>query len=203
VWWKIAASLLLICLTGYLYWNKTVSTKVPSYTQVKEVRPEAKKADKTENVLRAEPLDEKMAKDGKTSSPNVAQPKKLSDKTIQPKKLTADVGNGAPAVSDEKIALDESFSVADNTVQNKVSNVSPQKQSSITLTYGVEETNKYLDKSGLAEATSTGKKSSTFKRLLKKASDLKSNQDPFGDLRERKNEILALNFKGEKRGQNK
>jgi hypothetical protein len=38
---------------------------------------------------------------------------------------------------------------------------------------------------------------------LQKASDLKSNQDPFGDLREKKNEILALNFKNEKRGQNK
>jgi hypothetical protein len=60
-----------------------------------------------------------------------------------------------------------------------------------------------LDKKALAQATSEEKKSSTFKKLLKKANDLKSNQDPFGDLREKKNEILALNFRNEKRGQNK
>ena len=41
-------------------------------------------------------------------------------------------------------------------------------------------------------------------KLLKKANDLKNNHDPMGELRQKKNEILALNFKGEKqRGQNK
>jgi hypothetical protein len=78
-----------------------------------------------------------------------------------------------------------------------------EKASGITLTITVDEANKYLDKNALAQATSEERKSSTFKKLLKKANDLKSNQDPFGDLREKKNEILALNFKNEKRGQNK
>ena len=54
---------------------------------------------------------------------------------------------------------------------------------------------KYLDKKALAEATSDAKKSSTLKKLLDKAYDLKYNQDPFGDLRQKKNEILALNFR--------
>jgi hypothetical protein len=40
-----------------------------------------------------------------------------------------------------------------------------------------------------------------LKKLLDKAEDM----DPFGDLRQKKNEILALNFRSEKnqRGQNK
>ena len=71
------------------------------------------------------------------------------------------------------------------------------------MTITSEETNKYLNENALAEATSEEKKSSTLKKLLKKANDLKNNQDPFGDLRQKKNEILALNFKNEKRGQNK
>jgi hypothetical protein len=63
---------------------------------------------------------------------------------------------------------------------------------------------KYLDKKSLAQATSGEKKPSTLRKLLDKAYDLKHNQDPFGDLRQKKNEILALNFRSEKqRSQNK
>jgi hypothetical protein len=41
-------------------------------------------------------------------------------------------------------------------------------------------------------------------KLLKKANNLTSNQDPLGELRQKKSEILALNFKNDKqRGQNK
>jgi hypothetical protein len=80
-----------------------------------------------------------------------------------------------------------------------------KKQAGITLVYTVDEVNeKYLDKKSLAEATSADKKPSTLRKLLDKAYDLKHNQDPFGDLRQKKNEILAPNFKSEKqRSQNK
>jgi hypothetical protein len=60
-----------------------------------------------------------------------------------------------------------------------------------------------LNKNSLAEATPAEKKPSTFKRVLNKALELKHNQDPIGDLREKKNEILALNFKNEKRSKNR
>jgi hypothetical protein len=63
---------------------------------------------------------------------------------------------------------------------------------------------KYLDKKSLAEATSNEKKPSRLRKLLDKAYDLKHNQEPFADLRQKKNEILALNFKNEKQpSQNK
>jgi len=72
-----------------------------------------------------------------------------------------------------------------------------------------DESSKYLkkdfsaEKNVLAQATSEEKKTSTFKKLLEKAEDLATNQDPLGDVRQMKDEILALNFKNEKRGQNK
>ena len=74
---------------------------------------------------------------------------------------------------------------------------------SMTLVFNTRETEAYLDKNSLGEATEDGKDASTFKKLLQKARDLKTNQDPIGDLRLKKNEILALNFKNDKRGQNK
>ena len=73
-----------------------------------------------------------------------------------------------------------------------------------TLIITTKESDEYLNKKELAQATSKEKKSSTLKKLLKKADDLTNDQDPFGELRQKKNEILALNFKTDKqRGQNK
>jgi len=72
---------------------------------------------------------------------------------------------------------------------------------SVTLSYTTADVSAYLDKNIGDEATDDDKKQSTLKKLLQKANDLKTNQDPFGELRQRKNEILALNFKNDKRGQ--
>ena len=71
----------------------------------------------------------------------------------------------------------------------------------LTLTYSVEQVSGYLVKNDEPQATPDDEKPSTLKKLLHKANDLKTNQEPFGDLRQKKNEILALNFMNEKRGQ--
>lgn len=71
----------------------------------------------------------------------------------------------------------------------------------VTLSYSVEDVSAYLEKNISDEATEEDKKQSTLKKLLQKANDLKTNQDPVGELRQRKNEILALNFINDKRGQ--
>jgi hypothetical protein len=75
-----------------------------------------------------------------------------------------------------------------------------------TLVLSADEVNaKYLNQENLQDhATPDNKKTSTLQRLLNKVSDLKNNQDPLGDLRQKKDEILALNFKTEKqRNQNR
>ncbi len=74
-------------------------------------------------------------------------------------------------------------------------------EKNIKITISANESEKFLNKNSLAQATPSEKKTSTLKKLLDKAEDM----DPFGDLRQKKNEILALNFRSEKnqRGQNK
>lgn len=47
------------------------------------------------------------------------------------------------------------------------------------------------------EATRGKKKSSAWKRLLVKAHKLKTNQDPLGEIRQAKSEILAWNFRND------
>lgn len=74
---------------------------------------------------------------------------------------------------------------------------------SVTLVYTAAEVNeKYLDKRYAVHATPEADKSSGLKKLLDKAHDLKNNQDPLGDLRQKKNEILAFNFRGDKQRKN-
>jgi hypothetical protein len=89
--------------------------------------------------------------------------------------------------------------LADNNMEEAT-----ETDEAVTLVYSASEIDeKYLNKEALAKATSAQKKPSTFRKLLDKAYDLKNNQDPMGGLRQKKNEILALSFKSEKRSQNK
>ena len=70
---------------------------------------------------------------------------------------------------------------------------------SLTIVFTTDEVNqKYLSKKENTEATQETKDASGLKRLLDKAYDLKNNQDLIGDLRQKKNEILAMNFKSDK-----
>ena len=92
-------------------------------------------------------------------------------------------------------SVDEVVDVVDaDAVSNGVTT-----QQSTTIVFSAEEVNeKYLTDKPVAEATSEAKESSTLRKLLDKAYDLKNNQDPIGDLRQKKYEILAMNFKHQK-----
>lgn len=103
----------------------------------------------------------------------------------------------AAAISTDAPAL----GVVESTPAAKATNVPASVPASVTLVYSAAEVSAYLNKNNDDEATADDKKQSTLKKLLQKANDLKTNQDPFGELRQRKNEILALNFKNDKRGQ--
>jgi hypothetical protein len=84
-----------------------------------------------------------------------------------------------------------------DTIDN---NESPQN---VTIIFTTEEVNeKYLAKNTDAEATPTSEETSGLRKLLDKAYDLKTNRDFLGELRQKKNEILAMNFKNDKHTQN-
>ena len=206
LWWKIAASLLLLGTISYWLLPETDTLKVQplSQSETGSSVPEAQtKRPTTQEVPLQKSKDMDSFSDNKVSE---------REKTFNQKHKTAKI-KITPTLENESITLNEYKEKTDlnNAIQQEEFVISPMadtddpivKKETITLKFSAEETNSYLNKNTLAQATSEEKKSSTFKKLLKKANDLKSNQDPFGDLRERKNEILALSFKNEKRGQNK
>lgn len=107
-----------------------------------------------------------------------------------------------PIATTETLPIDHA-SIADETHAGTLGPyASPQQaeKENVTIIFTAQEVNeKYLKKKNdVAEATPRTKDSSTWQKLLDKAYGLKHNQDPLGNLRQKKNEILALNFKNDK-----
>ena len=215
LWLKIAASITLLAVAGYMLLPVNNTTELTKETSTKS--PEEKK---TEQVPQSVEESTKELK-AETTTPPVPSNNNSAHVAKKNKKIenvtpANDEGQQFPTVKEnitDQEMLDVPLEVNENIASVKAvvqpeaeetavaAQVEPQN---ITLVYTAKDVEEYLDKKSLAEATSDSKKSSTLKKLLKKANDLTNNQDPFGELRQKKNEILALNFKNEKqRGQNK
>lgn len=207
LWIKIAASLSLLAITTYLLWpapEKNNSSLSPTLISEKEPDKSAKK----ENPVKQNEIPEQPVVEKKNKLNQVPK----ADKPLEVKINAADkleIANQVRASDEIKIEvftpeISESMEVAvavkEGTDPDEIAD-----DKSIKIILSSEEVNeKYFLKNKIAEATPEEKKSSTLRKLLDKAYDLKHNQDPVGELRQMKNEILALNFKNDKqRGQNK
>jgi len=206
-WLKIAASLLLVAAAGAALWLRE--------EEVKEIAQMPASAPKVENAMKEETRLPLEKNDVSAVAELAVADKKEIKKTLpvenkQQKELTKKTEEKAPALP-EITSINETIALNENTTPNATSaesteNTVPADNSTgVTIVMSSQEINdKYLNKnSSDDEATSEEKKSSTFRKLLDKAYDLKHNQDPIGELRQKKNEILALNFKNDKRNENK
>jgi hypothetical protein len=203
-WRKVAASLLLLTAIGYAVWSFRSTVEVQPVAQKAIDAHPSKADDRVAETNQSRTFKEETASAEEETSKAKSTPITVNKhvKRTPPTVTPSDAPNIQIDLVDIQEATSTSTSAPISTVDPDAVPVK-KVATSITMTISVEEANQYLDKNALAEATFEEKKTSTFKKLLKKASDLKSNQAPFGDLREKKNEILALNFRHEKRGQNK
>jgi hypothetical protein len=205
-WIRVAASLLLVASAATYGWYQF--GKQQGQPSLAEIRPQAKPdAVPTPPQTIPPPQEKIITNDNPTETGNAVAPKKtviIEKAEVQPKEELpiSSVDDGIP---------DATVSIAENMAPASIDAVSTEDQSlpvsptpkSLTLVFTASDVNDYKEKSE-HDATSDDKKPSTLKKLLMKANDLTNNQDPLGDLRQKKNEILALNFKSDKqRGQNK
>lgn len=85
------------------------------------------------------------------------------------------------------------------THASTAADITPDKRQRVTIVFTREEVNeKYLVADKKEDATPGQKKPSGIKKVLEIAQDLKHNQDPIGELRQIKNEVLAVSFKSQK-----
>ena len=204
-WWKIAASLLLLSTIGYVLWFHALPPIEPPVAQTKGQNPPVmREKDQIKINPSVESQNHAITKESITSAAeNISAKKDMPKKVKKHQNITHTLDAAMPNGKEEHNPAVETTLSETPPIEVQPDILPMKKSSALTLTFTVDETNQYLNKNAVSQATPDGKKPSTFKKLLKKANDLKSNQDPFGDLREKKNEILALNFKNEKRGQNK
>jgi len=232
LWLKLAASLLLLATTTYVLWQvygsqkgepaRNLATTTPA-VQAPVVRDSAahNTTIATTPAVQNTPAEASHTKEAAPQLAAHQRTKQEQQERVAPAQSVAEQTTVAiadnnntnavhttvttPDAVTEQAAVIDTHTTADAHATSAIaSNTSAETDKNITLVYSAREADGYLDKKGLAEATSVDEKPSTLKKLLKKAADLKSNQDPLGELRQRKNEILALNFRSEKqRGQNK
>jgi hypothetical protein len=216
LWLKVAATLLLFAVAAFVLWP--MNTNNQQHVSQKNAEKESKSPEKKEDIIGQQPVvDSKESTDSTIikREESVSAPKERKTKQIKIKTIQPDIVIPPPVAAlekqEEKIIQEEKINIDVPEVETlpaealAAENKSAGEEKGVTLILSAEQVNeKYLDKKSLAEATPDDKKPSTLRKLLDKAYDLKHNQDPFGDLRQKKNEILALNFRSEKqRSQNK
>jgi hypothetical protein len=212
IWLKVAASLLLVAVATYLLLSTTQSKSEQNGSRrvadkkVTPLRQEKikSKIDNIETPVHATDQAKLIAKKDDVKKVNTAPEKTISAKGIntpvQSETTKAEVQKNIAIEKPQVVnSIAEASVSATSLKSNEASTVitsSSNKRKGITLVYTAEEVNeKFLDKNAVAEATPSENKSSTLKTLLDKATDLTRDQDPVGELRQKKHEILALSFK--------
>lgn len=223
LWLKIAASLLLLAVTVFLLLPANSDDQLHQTSQNNSDKETLQQKETLDQEKKEEILQQPVAELKKPSADTPVKGVKETGlkysesktKKTERRSVQTDIGTPPGIISIEKqeekiiqqleIKSEAPEIEALPTETLLTENTSTIEDEGVTLIFSAEQVNeKYLNKKSLAQATPGDKKTSTLRKLLDKAYDLKHNQDPFGDLRQKKNEILALNFRSEKqRSQNK
>lgn len=180
LWLKIAAGIALFATASILIINSITTAEQPLAQQLIESK------DKTDETSTTPRLPHEPVSSATHQVTPPKQLKRVAESPIQEVDQVAFVE--VPDEVTEPVAL---------TQINE--EIILQPATGLTIVYSAEEVNsKYLLKTPEAEATLEQKKSSRLQKLAVLAHNL-SNEDILGDLRDRKNELFALNFLDDKK----
>lgn len=208
VWLKVAAGLLLLAAAGMLIFPLQqddpalhLSENTPPVKKQESAPPEKSISEQSEANVQKEIHTSPVA----AGPQDAGNTKRWKQKKEGPRPVPAAEPLPAEqnAIATTETPLPDHAGIAEEPRPEtpRAPAAAPQaEKENITIVFTAQEVNeKYLKKkNGVAKATPKTKDSSTWQKLLDKAYDLKHNQDPLGNLRQKKNEILALNFKNDK-----
>jgi hypothetical protein len=202
LWAKIAATVTLLLAAFILLWmEKEASNRTLTLNEIPKVNtPTVSKPLKQDGA----PL---------TSQPKASVVKQKEKKKIQvvDKKKEPSIRNFSKQEPQIVEAVSTNTSLVEEpTTENSVTAVSPsffdepkvseteptiiKETKSSTIHYTAAEVNEKFLRPVTTDATSGNENASTWRKLLEKADDMKSNHGTLAELRQRKNEILALNL---------
>jgi len=180
LWLKFAAGVSVFAVATYLLWPADPMENQQA-TNTKQVTP---KTESTENNS-----SEKI-------TPTITKQNQASHKAATKNRI---IKKDEPVLVTEKTqATPESNPVAvieSTAVQVAVVETNTNETSSKTIVYTADEVNaRFLRKKSTSEATTAEKKTSSMQKLMGLAYTIKNPENGLGDLRQKKDEILALNF---------
>ncbi len=194
VWLKIAAGLLLLMVAGSIIYT-TVRQPIVQVAEVKETTPVEMGIASPEIVPPVEPVKTQEAVLPQTAITETTVVKHPKKKIKIPQTETPDVVAVVEATVTPAITLAENLIAPAHKPKENPSETEIQNT---TILISVEEANaKYLNEQFIADATTENKKPSKLRNLFEKAQEM----DPIGEIRQLKNEVLALNFRNEKKGE--
>lgn len=199
LWLKIAAGLLLFSIASVLIWkiqpNET-DVLVNTTPRVTEPTPETAQPTQPEETAVAVVDENKKTEQEKEEKQN---------------------NRIAPVQRKQTPSFDQQLAVVESTEETSTEVIQPvtetlvaqvettqvtetQNNTGVYIVLTADEVNqKYLLPKPEDEATPEGKKSSRIQMLMGVAMNLADGDGPFGDLRQKKDELFALNFKDDKK----
>jgi len=159
----------------------------------------------------SDPIENQQATNTNKLTPKVESAKKNNSKKITQATSVQEQKTQKPTTKNKLIKKDESVLVAEATEKTKENTADPVIQqtevqvavaetntnepTSKTIVYTADEVNaRFLKKKSPPEATAAEKKTSGMQKLMGLAYTIKNPENGLGDLRQKKDEILALNF---------
>lgn len=204
VWWRSVAAITLFCIAGGAIYP------LIRRSQSQIAQPVTKLSTETASPLVMERPENKQDPEKEAHKASVTPPA-LSEAQLE--KKTTPVRQTSPAlprskkvdnVVDDLPMLDtpapepvaQIHQIPHSSTKQSPDQTDASRRNHVTIVFTAAEVNeKYLSKTQQPDATSGDQETSRLKNMLEKAYDLTHNQDPIGDLRQKKNEILAMNFR--------
>jgi hypothetical protein len=221
-WLKIAASFVLLMAAAILLWpreeqnslladSNKLTEKVISNKQNEKEKSEKEKKEK--ETQQTEKTKNNAVKKDETENKKSVKPnsKMVPQKSSVPvmnfsKQETFITSNDTPESKKETIDTQENNVIIkldqDPIITTETVVATANNQESNTIVLAANDVSKYLKNTSIADATTEEENTSSFRKLLDKAADLKNSDSGLSELRQKKNEILALNFRNDKRERN-
>jgi hypothetical protein len=216
IWLKVAASLLVLIAAAILLWPQEKTTPLVVAND-KPVEKNLNNKPKDQEKINQATQKAKSNTDKKEVKTEIKKDTQSSGKPAQQKTPlpVMNFSKQEPLIADVDHLDLKHETVVEETKTHAVLN--PQEilstttetsvaaklnQESNTLVLVASDVSKYLNKNLISDATTEEENTSSFRKLLDKASDLKNSETGLSELRQKKNEILALNFRNDKRERN-
>jgi hypothetical protein len=202
LWLKIAAGLLLLCIASVWIWKiQPVETDalVKTTPQATEPAPDKLQSTQPEEPIVAGVDQNKKVEQEKTGKRNNRTVPAFTKSTTSADQQLAVVEPTPEEISVDVIQPETEVLIA----EVETTSTETQTNTGVYIVLTASEVNqKYLLPQPEDEATSEGKKSSRMQKLMGVAMNLADGDGPLGDLRQKKDELFALNFLEDKKQKN-